>query len=146
MCLPGSDQGKHSRGRTAIGTPSIPLGEAASLAALPGGPLLWAGLGALAALAAAFRSGARPRDLILGGLIGLLAPVAWVGTGFVLHDPFDPIGMESLSFTAPGAETLFWVVAASSIPAEPVRPRSGCTPARSRSRVAGGRRVPSSSR
>lgn len=50
-------------------------------------------------------------------LIGLLVPIAWVGTGFILYDEFDPIAMESLSFTAPAADTLFFIVASSSIPA-----------------------------
>jgi len=66
---------------------------------------------------AAWRFSARGRDLALGALIGLLVPLAWISTGYVLFDEFDPIAMESLSFTSPSAETLFWTVAASSIPA-----------------------------
>ena len=49
--------------------------------------------------------------------MGLLVPAAWIGTGLVLYDEFDPIAMESLSFTSPAAETLFWGVASTSIPA-----------------------------
>ena len=45
--------------------------------------------------------------------LGALVPAAWVGTGFVLLDEFDPIALEGLSFTAPWAETLFWSMAAS---------------------------------
>jgi uncharacterized membrane protein YedE/YeeE len=103
--------------RTALGSVTVPMGEFATLSALPGGALVWAAL--LAALAAglALRSGAERRELILAGLLGLLVPAAWVGTGFVLYDEFDPIAMESLSFTSPAAESLFWSVAATSIPA-----------------------------
>ena len=103
--------------RVALGSVTVPLGEAVSLAALPGGALLWSGLIALAALAYALRSGNRPGQLVMAALIGLLVPADWVGPGFVLLDEFDPIAMESLSFTAPAADTLFWTLASSSIPA-----------------------------
>lgn len=99
--------------RTALGAVTVPL----ETAALPGNPLLWTALIGIGALGFALKSGAHRRDLILGGLIGLLVPAAWVGTGFVLFDEFDPITMESLSFTSPAAETLFWGVAATAIPA-----------------------------
>lgn len=103
--------------RTALGSVTLPLGEAVSLAALPGGAL--AGPLVIAGLAGAFalRSGNRPAPLIGAALIGALVPIGWVGTGLVLYDEFDPIAFESLSFTAPAAETLFWTIAASAIPA-----------------------------
>ncbi len=101
--------------RTTLGSFTAPLGDAASLAALPGGGLVWASLLAVAALAFAARSGAKPLHLGLALILGLLVPAAWVGTGFVLYDDFDPIAMESLSFTSPSAETLFWGVASTSI-------------------------------
>ena len=103
--------------RTALGTATAPLGDFVSLAALPGGPLLVSGLIAVVALVFALRSDAARRHLGLGFLLGLLVPAAWVGTGFILFDAFDPIPMESLSFTSPTAETLFWGVASTSIPA-----------------------------
>ncbi|SEK69905.1 YeeE/YedE family protein [Pacificibacter marinus] len=99
--------------RTTLGAVTVPLENAA----LPGNPLIWTALITIAALAIALRSGARTRDLILGALIGALVPAAWVGTGYVLFDEFDPIALESLSFTSPAAETLFWGIASSSIPA-----------------------------
>jgi uncharacterized membrane protein YedE/YeeE len=46
-----------------------------------------------------------------------LVPFAWLGTGFILQDVFDPIAMQSLSFTSPAADLLFWSIASSSIPA-----------------------------
>ena len=103
--------------RVALGGVTVDLGEAVSLAALPGGAVLWAGLIVVAALAFAIRSGNRTSHLALAALIGLLVPLAWVGTGFILYDDFDPIAMESLSFTSPAAETLFWGIANTSIPA-----------------------------
>ncbi len=105
--------------RSGLGSVTLPLGESVSLAGLPGGAPVWAGALALAlaALAVALRSGARPLHLGMAALIGLLVPLAWVGTGFVLYDEFDPIAMESLSFTSPMAETLFWSVASTAIPA-----------------------------
>ncbi|WP_291729981.1 YeeE/YedE family protein [Leisingera sp. F5] len=103
--------------RTALGSVTLPMGEQVSLAVLPGGPLLWSALIAAAALGIALRSGNRAPALAGAALIGLLVPLAWVGTGFVLLDEFDPIAMESLSFTSPAADTLFFVIASSSIPA-----------------------------
>jgi len=101
--------------RSALGSVTVPLDETVSLADLPGGALLWAPIIAVTALGFAARSGARPLHLGLGVLIGLLVPAAWAGTGFVLYDEFDPIAMESLSFTLPSAEALFWGIASSSI-------------------------------
>ena len=103
--------------RVALGSVTVDMGDSVSLAALPGGALVWGGLIAVAALAYALRSGNRPGQLVLAALIGLLVPAAWVGTGFILLDEFDPIAMESLSFTSPSADTLFWTIASSSIPA-----------------------------
>ena len=101
--------------RTTLGATTIDLGETTSLAALPGGAVLWSALLVATALAIALRSGNRPLPLIGAMIIGLLVPLGWVGTGFVLLDEFDPIAMESLSFTAPSADTLFYVVASTSI-------------------------------
>ncbi len=103
--------------RLSLGEATLPLGEATTLAALPGGAALWTAVLAVVALIVAARSGNRPQALIGGALIGLLVPLGWVGTGFVLYDDFDPIAMESLAFTSTWADTLFWTVASTSIPA-----------------------------
>lgn len=103
--------------RTSAGSLTVPLGDYASLASLPGGAAVWAGALSSLALVIALFSGARARDLVLAAGIGVLAAAGWVGTGYVLYDEFDPIALESLSFTSPAAETLFWTVASSSIPA-----------------------------
>jgi len=99
--------------RTALGSVTIPLENAA----LPGSSLIWTAVIAIAAIAIALRSGNRAAPLVMAVLIGLLVPVAWVGTGYVLYDDFDPVAMESLSFTSPAADTLFWTVASTSISA-----------------------------
>jgi hypothetical protein len=93
------------------------MGDMVSLAALPGGALVWTALIAATALGVALRSGAGFGSLSLAALLGLLVPLGWVGTGFILLDEFDPIAMESLSFTAPAADTLFYTIASTSIPA-----------------------------
>ena len=102
--------------RTSLGATTWDAG-AVSLADLPGGAIFWSAILAVSALAYAVRSGANRTHLGLALAIGLLVPLGWVGTGFLLYDDFDPIAMESLSFTSPLAETLFWSVASTSIPA-----------------------------
>jgi uncharacterized membrane protein YedE/YeeE len=37
--------------------------------------------------------------------------------GFILFDEFDPIPFQSLSFTSPSSDLLFWSIASTSIPA-----------------------------
>lgn len=103
--------------RTWLGSVTLPLGDAVSLATLPGGALVWSLVIALAALAFAARSGNRVTTLVLAALLGALAPAGWIGTGFVLYDDFDPVALQSLSFTSPFADSLFWAIASTSIPA-----------------------------
>lgn len=101
--------------RTTLAGPTLPLGEITSLAALPGGALVWSAVIALAALGFALRSGNRALPLALAAMIGLLVPAGWVGTGFVLYDDFDPIALESLAFTAPVADGLFYTLTSTAI-------------------------------
>lgn len=103
--------------RSGLNGVTVDMGDAINLANLPGGNWLYTGLLALAALTIALRSGNRPALLLQGGLIGALVPLGWIGTGFILYDDFDPVAMESLAFTSPWTDTIFWTVAASSIPA-----------------------------
>ena len=102
--------------REALGNATVRGGEATALTALPGGEA-WPLVLVLAALVFALRSGARISHLAMAGAIGLLVPLGWIGTGFVLLDDFDPIRVQSLGFTGPMADTLFWAVAATSISA-----------------------------
>ena len=99
--------------RTTLGSVTLPLDSAA----LPGNPLIWTALIAAVALIFALRSGNRVTTLALAALIGALVPLAWVGTGFVLYDDFDPIAMQSLSFTSPAADSIFYTVASTAVSA-----------------------------
>lgn len=103
--------------RTGLGANTVDLGDAAFGAGLPGGAAVWTAVLAVGMAALVVRSGARPLTLALAGLIGLLVPLGWVGTGVLLYDDFDPIALQTMSFTAPWADALFWTVASSSIPA-----------------------------
>jgi len=103
--------------RTTLGATTVNLGDYAALGALPGGSWLCAGALGVVALLVALRSGNSAAALIGGVAIGLLVPLAWVGTGYVLFDEFDPIAMESLSFTSPAADSLFYTIASTSISA-----------------------------
>ncbi len=102
--------------RTTLGDWTVDPGGRVALTALPGGAV-WAWGLALAAVVLAFRSGAAPRHLVMGAVIGLLVPLGWIGTGFVLLDDFDPVPLQSLGFTGPTADTLFWTMAATAISA-----------------------------
>ena len=102
--------------REALGAATIHGGEATALTVLPGGEV-WPLVLAAAAATLAFFSGARISHLAMAGVIGLLVPLGWIGTGFLLLDDFDPIPVQSMGFTGPMADTLFWAVAATSIPA-----------------------------
>lgn len=92
---------------------SAPTLALPSLGALPGAawvlPLVVAGV------ALALRPGLR--GAAQGAAIGALVPLAWITTGWLLADDFDPIPLEALSFTGPAADTLFWTIAATAIPA-----------------------------
>ncbi len=101
--------------RTSLGAYTVDLGGINTLAALPGGATLWSAVGVAALLVIVARSGARPAYLVGGALIGALAPLGWLATGWLLKDEFDPITAESIALTSAGAETLFWWVASSAI-------------------------------
>jgi uncharacterized membrane protein YedE/YeeE len=103
--------------RTSLGEMTVPMGDTISLAALPGGAPLVTAVLAAGALAYAASVRLPLGQIVAGFVIGALVPLAWVGTGFVLLDEFNPIAMESLSFTLPLSDTLFWAIASSSVAA-----------------------------
>ncbi|PUB15418.1 YeeE/YedE family protein [Yoonia sediminilitoris] len=102
--------------REFIGSPNV-TAPVASLADLPGGAAVWAALTGLILLAFAARSGARWLHLALGAVIGLVVAVGWAATTVLLMDEFDPLPTQSIAFTLPWTETLFWTVASTAIPA-----------------------------
>ena len=102
--------------RTAVTAPTVPV-PLGSLATLPGGATLWALILAVPLVVLALRSGARPLHLVLGAVIGLVAAAGWAGTSVLLQDDFEPLPVQSIAFTLTWAETLFWTIASSAIPA-----------------------------
>lgn len=98
--------------RSAIGSVTVPVGGA-----LPGPVWAWAALTVAAAAWLAWRGRIGLRGALAGVAIGLLVPAGWVGTGLILADDFDPIPFESLSYTGPAGDALFWAVAATAVPA-----------------------------
>jgi len=103
--------------RTSLATVTLSVGEYGTLAALPGGTVFWSFVVVAIALAFVLRSGNSAGTLVLAAALGLLVPLGWVGTGYVLFDEFDPIALESLSFIAPVTEGLFWTIASTAVPA-----------------------------
>lgn len=103
--------------RTGLGSVTWSVGDYGALAAWPGGSVVWAGVLAVVALAFVLRSGNRAGHLAAAAVLGLLVPLGWVGTGYLLYDEFDPITLESLSFIAPMTEGLFWTIASTAVPA-----------------------------
>jgi len=101
--------------RTSLSAYTVDLGGITTLGALPGGLGLWSAAIVAALLVLVARSGARPAYLVGGAMIGALAPLGWLATGWLLKDEFNPIPAESIAMTSAGAETLFWWVASSAI-------------------------------
>ena len=65
-----------------------------------------------------WRSGSSIISLFSGAIIGALVVAGWVGTGFLLYDDFDPIGFESIAFTSPWTDSIFWTLASTSVSAK----------------------------
>lgn len=101
--------------RVGLGGYGVDFGAPATLSQLAGGPIVPATVLVLALLAAAAWHRAPVSAYIFGVLIGALVPLGWLGTGYLLFDEFDPIGMESLAFTSSLGDTLFWTVAGTAI-------------------------------
>jgi hypothetical protein len=51
-----------------------------------------------------------PRDMCAGVIIGLLIPLAWVVTGVVGADDFDPVPLASMTFVAPIGQALQYLM------------------------------------
>jgi len=102
--------------RTALGQSTVDL-PFASLADVGG--LVYAIPAALLVAAAllARRFGASVLHLSMAVLIGLIIAAGWSGTSVLLMDEFDPTPVQPVAFTLPWSDSLFWVIASTSIPA-----------------------------
>ncbi|MEQ8824810.1 MAG: YeeE/YedE family protein [Filomicrobium sp.] len=101
--------------RVWLGEFSVDVPGATSLAAVVGDPVLPAAVLAIALAVYAVWTYENLGELIMGALVGLLVPLSWIGTGYVLQDEFDPIALQSVAFTLPASEALFYTVAGSAI-------------------------------
>ncbi|MCH9809315.1 MAG: YeeE/YedE family protein [Alphaproteobacteria bacterium] len=101
--------------RTWLGGMTVDLQGPGTLAALAGSAIIPAAIVAAVLVFVAIRSRAGIGDLVMGALIGVLVPLGWIGTGYLLADEFDPITLESLAFTSAASDTLFWTVAGTAI-------------------------------
>lgn len=102
--------------RTFVGAFQTEL-PVASLAEIAGAAPIIIAVLFVAAMALAQRSGARWRDVALGGVVGLVAVGGWMTTSVLLMDEFEPLPVQSAAFTLPWSDTLFWTIASSAIPA-----------------------------
>ena len=104
--------------REALGDATLPGGEAAALSVLARRRGLAARHCGRRSFSSRFFS-ARTESPIWRWLArsGCWCRLAGSARGFVLLDDFDPIPVQSMGFTGPMADTLFWAVAATSIPA-----------------------------
>ena len=102
--------------RTTLGEISFEL-PFATIAAVPGISVVLP-IGLIAgSVWLAKRGGAPVTHLGLGALIGLLVAAGWIGTSTLLMDEFDPSPVQSIAFTLPWTDSLFWVIASTAIPA-----------------------------
>ena len=101
--------------RVALGSVTVDTGIA-SLAELPGGLLTWAALLVAGLVAAVAALKPRPLHVALAMVVGLTVAFGWIATGMLLMDEFDPLPVQSMAFTSPWADTLFWTIASSAIP------------------------------
>lgn len=102
--------------RTALGsvTTTLPFG---SLRDLPLGAPVASALGVVAAVYLIQRFRPAWHDVAAGVVIGLIPVVGWATTSVLLFDEFDPLAVQSVAFTLPWSDTLFWTIASTSIPA-----------------------------
>lgn len=93
-------------------TVALPVGSLSEFAVLP---FLIGGGVVAAAVSLAIRSRTQAMHLALGAFIGLLIVLGWAGTSVVLMDEFDPQPVQSLAFTQPWADSLFYALASTAI-------------------------------
>ena len=102
--------------RVAFGSVSTTL-SFGSLSDLPLGAPAASALMAVVAIYLIHRFRPSLRDVVAGVIIGLVPVLGWATTSVLLFDEFDPLAVQSVAFTLPWADTLFWTIASTSIPA-----------------------------
>lgn len=102
--------------RTALGSVSVsmPFG---SLAEVPFGAPVAAALTVVLAGSLVYRFRPGWGKLAAGVVIGLTPVLGWATTSTLLFDEFDPLAVQSVAFTLPWTDSLFWVIASTAIPA-----------------------------
>lgn len=102
--------------RTSLGALQYDFGIG-SLASISGAAPVIALVLLAGALLLARRSGVRVLDLVMGAAIGGVVVVGWAGTSVLLLDDFDPLPAQSMAFTLPWTDTLFYAIASTAVPA-----------------------------
>ena len=104
--------------RVVLSEPTIYLGEFASLANNSVGQIVSIFIVAIISLLSAGRVRFNFKIYVFSFIIANLTILGWIGTGYIFYDEFEPIELESLSFTRPATDTLFWSLASTSVSAK----------------------------
>ena len=104
--------------RVVLSEPTIYLGEFAGFTNNPVLQTVSIFIIVIVFLLSITRSQFNIRTYVFSFIIGNLAVLGWLGTGYVLYDEFEPIALESLSFTRPATDTLFWSLASTAVSAK----------------------------
>ena len=70
----------------------------------------WASLRCCSRSACGTRTSGVGGDLVTGLVLGALVPAGWLVTGWLGADPFEPVPVESLTFVAPVAGSLHYLM------------------------------------
>ncbi|SMX24241.1 YeeE/YedE family protein [Boseongicola aestuarii] len=102
--------------RVAFGSVSTTL-SFGSFSELSLGAPVASALMAVAALYLIHRFRPSWREVASGVVIGLIPVLGWATTSVLLFDDFDPLAVQSVAFTLPWSDTLFWTIASTAVPA-----------------------------
>ncbi|MCY4305083.1 MAG: YeeE/YedE family protein [Aestuariivita sp.] len=102
--------------RASLGSLTVDL-PAVSLSALPLLFLTFAIIAVIAVVLLIRFTRPQVSHVGFGAVIGLVAVGGWVATSKLLFDEFDPLPVQSAAFTLPWSDSLFWLIASTSIPA-----------------------------
>ena len=111
-------KGPLSYPRLMLSEPTLYLGEFAGLANNSILQTVSICIMAIISLLIITRARLNLRIYVFSFIIGNLAVLGWLGTGNILYGEFEPIELESLSFTRPATDTLFCSLASTSVSAK----------------------------